>query len=595
MATFDGDTLIITLDAVVDGVLDVDVGEDLYTQWKTWVKQGNLKYPAAFRTTGGDELTSIINAGSYFFLRNDFGWRIKPFENDSTYFLVGNLAAQVTTLPVFKATTGAFTAAILGLQPVTQGVTPAMGDQLAFTSFQNAVCIDSVNGHLGTGAIGSNEIGTRKAPAKLPSDALIIAAREGLTTFNIANDLIVSEAVDFSAGYTWHGDRPELTLNFLSAPNVLNSAVTNLTLSGELDGVNTLRNASIGTVTNVSGFVEKCAFFGDVTLNGGLSVFESYSQKEGEGFVIFNTGNHVFQTSDWVRSMGITNMTGGVHTIHMRGGQLHLDNLCTGGVIYLRGTYSKAPDDQSNGTILIDQTDTAKAIEEIHGQMARSVFIDTEQVTNGNGFQQTPFNNWTDGVDYAEANGLSTLVVKSDAVVDRQLKNFTIIGIGVPVIDLNGHIMDKTILERCQITGTYTGEIQANECAVVNLGNMAGVFLTCSMAGVMTVASGANLLISRVAPAVAAQPWTLSMNSGAASICAIHNSSGGVIITNMDHVGDILHFNGSQGEIVFGASNTLGNAVCTGDVFVDEALNGGTVIDRTRVTSQLVYRDVPVA
>jgi len=224
---------------------------------------------------------------------------------------------------------------------------------------------------------------------------------------------------------------------------------------------------------------------------------------------------------------------------------------------------------------------------DIHGSVLREVFVDTEHAINGNGYQQTPFNNWSDAVDYAEDNELKDLVLLADATVDRQLKNFVIRGIGVPSLDLNGQIMTNTVIERCVLTGSYTGRIQATECAVINLGNMAGVFLTCSMAGTMTVAPGSDLLISRVAPALAAQPWTLSMNSGQASIAAIHNSSGGMIVTNMDHADDVLHFNGSQGEITFDASCVAGSAVCVGNIRVDDSLSA-TAVDKSRIVSSLI-------
>ena len=116
---FDGINLIITLDS---GVTEVDVREDIYEPWKEWVRAGNAAFPAAFRPLGGDPLTALINAGSYFFLNNTVGWRIKPPEEDITIYLTGNLAVEDVSLPAFVPTDGNFTTAILGLQQVTQGV-----------------------------------------------------------------------------------------------------------------------------------------------------------------------------------------------------------------------------------------------------------------------------------------------------------------------------------------------------------------------------------------------------------------------------------------------------------------------------------------
>ena len=120
MPSFDGTNLIITLDS---GVTEVDVEQDLYSDWKEFFKTGdNSKFPLAFRTTGGDPLTGSLDLGAYFFLRNDSGWRIRPAEEDATITFVGNLAAEDNTLPLVIPTIGAFTVLILGLQPVSQAV-----------------------------------------------------------------------------------------------------------------------------------------------------------------------------------------------------------------------------------------------------------------------------------------------------------------------------------------------------------------------------------------------------------------------------------------------------------------------------------------
>jgi hypothetical protein len=73
MATvFDGDNLIATLNAG-GSVHTVDARENLYSEWKEWVKTTGHKYEPMFRVVGGDPLTPGNNPGSSFFLRNDLG------------------------------------------------------------------------------------------------------------------------------------------------------------------------------------------------------------------------------------------------------------------------------------------------------------------------------------------------------------------------------------------------------------------------------------------------------------------------------------------------------------------------------------------
>jgi hypothetical protein len=149
MPTFDGDDLIITLDPVSAGVLSVDVGQDIYAAWKTWAKEGNMRFPPAFGTAGGDDVTDVLKAGAYFFLQNDLGWRIRPFENDGTYNFTGNLIPIALTLPIISPTIGAFTVIINGLQPITQLANLATVGEIA-----DAVLDEIVSGHVVLGSLG---------------------------------------------------------------------------------------------------------------------------------------------------------------------------------------------------------------------------------------------------------------------------------------------------------------------------------------------------------------------------------------------------------------------------------------------------------
>jgi hypothetical protein len=128
MATFDGNALTITLDAPVGGLLDLDIPR-LYSEWKEWQLDSfqNMGYPPAFRSVGGDAVSATVNNVPFFFLRNDYGWRIKPFEADHTINIQGQLAAQDPTLQLTTPTTGGFTVLGFNVQPVAQVNTVTSG------------------------------------------------------------------------------------------------------------------------------------------------------------------------------------------------------------------------------------------------------------------------------------------------------------------------------------------------------------------------------------------------------------------------------------------------------------------------------------
>jgi hypothetical protein len=149
MATvFDGDTLIITLDTPVSGTYDLDV-QRLYSEWKEWQLSSfqNMGYPAAFRAAGGDPINATTTGVPTFFLRNDFGWRIRPFEADQTINISGQLAPQDSTLPMTVATLGGYTVLGFNVQPVAQvissGVTLAATE---VTAIRDAVFANLIEG-----------------------------------------------------------------------------------------------------------------------------------------------------------------------------------------------------------------------------------------------------------------------------------------------------------------------------------------------------------------------------------------------------------------------------------------------------------------
>jgi hypothetical protein len=71
--TFDGINKRIIVN---EGVTEVDIKEDVYSDWKEWVQvRDNAKYEPALRTTGGDPAGSGQFTGDFYFLIND--WQIE--------------------------------------------------------------------------------------------------------------------------------------------------------------------------------------------------------------------------------------------------------------------------------------------------------------------------------------------------------------------------------------------------------------------------------------------------------------------------------------------------------------------------------------
>jgi len=357
MPTFDGEALIITLDS---GVTNVNVQEDLYETWKVWMLAGNMRFPPAFRTIGGDPLSAIINAGAYFFLQNDSGWRIKPPEEDITIYLVGNLAAEDTELPSIVATDGAYTAAILGLQPVTQGVTPEMKDQLRYNAFQQQITIDIVNGISGT----LFPAGTVEYPSDNLEDAYTIAVREGFKVFYINTSMTLSGSLDFSAGYKFKGHSP-VTVQVVvdTSLDVLNCEFWDMQISGTLDGGNVFRECIVGAVDYVNGFLYNSALVGPITLGGGqaASIAKCWGFTGAAVQIDMGGAGNQMAVSEWSGTMEVVNCTGGlgITEIASLGGEVSFDNTISGGYFEIHGAASVI-DDSIAGATVIDRTTTKR-------------------------------------------------------------------------------------------------------------------------------------------------------------------------------------------------------------------------------------------
>jgi hypothetical protein len=222
-------------------------------------------------------------------------------------------------------------------------------------------------------------------------------------------------------------------------------------------------------------------------------------------------------------------------------------------------------------------------VADIHGQVQRAVFINTEALVNGNGYQQTPYNNFTDAADYAEANGLQILRLQADADLDRNLANFELLGIDLPTFDLQGFSASSLIVRECTVTGVQGGPQFPLLCLVCNIRDLIdfnGSMLTVTVETRIRIADGAFCLINEVIPAIGGSPWELDMGAGgAASTVQLQNISGGLNVTNMDNASDGLHMAFKAGAVTIDATCTAGSIVISGAVKVTDNSGPGCTVD----------------
>ena len=219
-------------------------------------------------------------------------------------------------------------------------------------------------------------------------------------------------------------------------------------------------------------------------------------------------------------------------------------------------------------------------LSDVHGQVERSIYIDTSAAAVGNGYQQTPYNNLTTAIDDAEANNIKNLVVLADITIDRQLRNFVLRGIGSPTVDGNSQNLDKSEFENLKLTGDIlTGStIKASNCELLTgLTGLAGDFSFCGFGGTITLDAGSITRFTDCASTVAGlgRP-TLDVNGGG---CMVSNRSyrGGLTVTGADNAGDEVTISMAQGRLQLAAGNTAGTISCRGVTDFDDQSAGSTV------------------
>ena len=105
--TFDGPNKLMLVN---EGVTEIDVEVDLYSDWKEWAQlYDHGKYLPAMRTVGGDPTTGGRALGATYFLMN--GWRVRTWEGDHRLTVTGNLYTEEGE-PPFVPVVGPYTTII---------------------------------------------------------------------------------------------------------------------------------------------------------------------------------------------------------------------------------------------------------------------------------------------------------------------------------------------------------------------------------------------------------------------------------------------------------------------------------------------------
>lgn len=421
MPTFDGANLLITLDAPTAGVLDVDVQTDLYSEWKSWVATSdNSKFPPAFRTSGGDPLTPGVEAGAYFFLRNDLGWRIISSDANQTINYQGNLIGEDSSLPIVNTTPGR-SVLHLGLQPVTQRVDDILDElkDVQFAAADRGVTVDTVNGIAGT----AFPIGTPRQPVSNVQDAVAIAQSRGMYILYIVGNLTLDTG-DNVQQMIIVGQTPILsTLTINPGANVAGTTIVQATVQGTMDGDALLQDCFVEDLDMFDGTMHRCLLFGTVTLGNGVqaNILNASDGTAGLAVPTIDLGGagQSLILREYSGGIQLQNKTGTEDvSLDVRSGRILVDDTVVNGDIILRGLGKwQNKSTYAGGANVIDEMVDAVVINDIQGK------VQLVKALSGNRVELVPLGGGINRVDVYDDDGVTILrqMTVNDANTSRQV------------------------------------------------------------------------------------------------------------------------------------------------------------------------------
>lgn len=236
-------------------------------------------------------------------------------------------------------------------------------------------------------------------------------------------------------------------------------------------------------------------------------------------------------------------------------------------------------------------------VDDIHGQVQREIWVDTSSVQNGNGYQQTPFNNVQDALDYTEIGEFGPprgLVFVADATLDRAVTGFQIRGVGNPVVNLNNQDVSNSEFRGVTLAGTQgagSNGIRAFDCSLADLlAGMRGEYFDCGLLGGVSLASGATVILRQCYSELGGPAARPSVTCFGAVDFSVRGWRGGFDLLGVNDPGADVTIEADQCKVTLGATCTAGDISVRGQFqLTDSSL--GSVVDLTSHVDPIVMKN----
>lgn len=503
---------------VLPGIDSIDVQIDLYSEWKRWLQiSDNAKYPAAFRTFGGDPTIANQFAPRYFFLINN--WEI-----------------VATSVSVAIQTNLYSDSGDTGIIIDNAAVAVRNSDAVVVNSTYEESLVYNGKIYIDTRLTESGQLfpyGTIAQPVNNLTDAIAISDIYNIDNYIVRGDMIFDQDVPNS---NFIGGEFSPTIIFTDV-NVSNSVFEGFYTTGEIvvnDGENVrFEDCGLSDLNGVNGLLTNCVIQGDISMGNntqpryllmsncvsgqaGLSnpdiiVPHGTYSSTASGTASIETMTSNLNIRNYSGGIGLSGSfgTGSFATFELDPGMIHLYPSISGGEIVIRGVGeldNQIDIDTFDGTIVTD-----------------GFYYDIEQTTQGNAYNgeitidvidgfsgsiypigtgTKPVNNISDAIILSNKYNIHTIKLDSDIELTGDLSGYSFYSSRFPPsVYINGATLSNSSFDQVSLYGTVsassvTDQMVVENSIIGNLSNFYGIISNSGLNGELQLGVNSTVTIS---------------------------------------------------------------------------------------------------
>lgn len=339
---FDGVLKHITVN---NDVTNINVGRDLYSEWKRWIINDHLnaKYLRAFYVIGGNPVGGGRYSPSYFFLDND--WKV---------IVDGIVVAFATNLYTYNQTSPFIVSNNGGVSNETSDAQAVKNEVDRVLDFQGQVYVDENLTSSGT----EYPYGTLAKPVNNLDDAVLIAEIYNIKDIQIMSHLTLTQSI---AEYSIHGKiNTEVDLN---GQDCTGAYFDRCKITGKQVGVGAIYyECSIDELVDFTGLMKECIFISTIPIviqansNSVLDSCRSAIAGTNSPSFDFINGGISFSNRAYSGGMRYLNSTdiNNVVTTEYIAGKIKFCDCNTAGTFVFRGIVDDSELEYDTGATIVD-------------------------------------------------------------------------------------------------------------------------------------------------------------------------------------------------------------------------------------------------